>query len=259
MPGLPSIEGHGPITTHTKSPKGHPLDEVISGFEYRTRETQALELDDFQNPGMLAVEQGEELWSKFDGDAGKSCESCHGDASESMKGVGAAMPKWNEGAGKPVNLEMQINLCRTERMGAKPYKFNSGDQKAMVTYVRHQSRGMPVTLDLEKGEMQKWWDQGKDIYYTRYGQLELSCASCHEINYGKYIRADHLSQGQINGFPTYRLKSQGIVLTHARFKGCVRDTRAVPFKPMSDELLALEVYVAWRGTGLSVETPAVRQ
>ena len=44
-----------------------------------------------------------------------------------------------------------------------------------------------------------------------------------------------------------------------RFRGCIRDTRAEIPKAFSDELMALEVYVTWRGTGLSVETPAVRQ
>ncbi|MEC8795643.1 MAG: sulfur oxidation c-type cytochrome SoxA, partial [Pseudomonadota bacterium] len=66
------------------------------------------------------------------------------------------------------------------------------------------------------------------------------------------------SQGQINGFPTYRLKNAKLNSTHDRFKGCVRDTRAETFKPGSDEFIALELYVASRGNGLSVEAPAVR-
>jgi sulfur-oxidizing protein SoxA len=44
---------------------------------------------------MLAVEDGEVLWNKVEGTAGKSCASCHGDAAESMKGVGASFPKWD--------------------------------------------------------------------------------------------------------------------------------------------------------------------
>ncbi len=63
---------------------------------------------------------------------------------------------------------------------------------------------MNVAID---GPAQSTWEQGKEIYYTRYGQLELACANCHEDNYGNYIRADHLSQGQTNGFPAYRLKN----------------------------------------------------
>ena len=76
---------------------------------------------------------------------------------------------------------------------------------------------------------------------------------------GKMIRADHLSQGQINGFPTYRLKQGALVSVHNRFRGCIRDTRAEYPAAFSDELMALELYVSWRATGLSVETPAIRQ
>ncbi|MDT8329233.1 MAG: sulfur oxidation c-type cytochrome SoxA, partial [Roseovarius sp.] len=95
-------------------------------------------------------------------------------------------------------------------------------------------------------------------YYTRFGQLELSCANCHEDNYGRMIRADHLSQGQINGFPTYRLKNTKLNGAHNRFKGCIRDTRAETFAEGSPEFTALELYVASRGNGLSVEGPSIR-
>ena len=98
----------------------------------------------------------------------------------------------------------------------------------------------------------------KSSSYTRTGQLELSCASCHEDNYGNYIRADHLSQGQINGFPTYRLKNAKLNGVHSRFRGCVRDTRAETYAVGSDEFVALELYLASRGNGLSVEGPSVR-
>nr|WP_245165376.1 sulfur oxidation c-type cytochrome SoxA [Stappia sp. 28M-7] len=254
---MPSIDGTT-IVTRVAPPEGHPLSEVISGFEFRTKETQDLELDDFNNPGFLMVEQGEALWSTVEGSAGKSCESCHGDASESMKGVRASMPKWSEAAGKPMALEQYVNACRTERMGADAWKWESDQMLGMTAYVGLQSRGMPVALDLKAGDMQSWWDKGKEIYYTRSGQLDLACASCHESNYGNYIRADHLSQGQSNGFPTYRLKWQKMGSLHRRLKGCMADVRAEPYDVGSDEFVALETYLAWRGTGLSVETPAVR-
>ena len=72
------------------------------------------------------------------------------------------------------------------------------------------------------------------------------------------IRADRLSQGQSNGFPVYRLKWQGLGSLHRRFKGCMEQVRATPYKRGSDEFTALELYLASRGQGLSVETPSVR-
>jgi sulfur-oxidizing protein SoxA len=127
----------------------------------------------------------------------------------------------------------------------------------MTVYIKHQALGTPVKLDLTQGDMQSWWEKGKDLYYQRTGQLNLACASCHEKNMGHHIRADYLSQGQANGFPLYRLKS-GLTSVQNRFRGCIRDTRAEIPDAFSDELMALELYVTWRGTGLSVETPAVR-
>jgi sulfur-oxidizing protein SoxA len=72
------------------------------------------------------------------------------------------------------------------------------------------------------------------------------------------LRADHLSQGQLNGFPVYRLKWAGVGSIHRRLRGCINDTRAESFGRGSDELTALELYVSSRGNGLSVESPSVR-
>ena len=251
------INGETEIVTQTGAPAHMEyVDEIRSGWTFRTSETQALQMDDFDNPGMIFVDQGMDTWNTVEGSADKSCASCH-EGPESLKGLRAELPKWNEDAGKVYTMEMYINDCRTERMGADAYGWNDKDMVNLTALISVQSRGMPVNVAID-GPAQSTWEQGKEMYYTRYGQLELSCANCHEDNYDNYIRADHLSQGQINGFPTYRLKNAKLNSTHARFKGCVRDTRAETFKPGSDEFVALELYVASRGNGLSVEAPAVR-
>ena len=251
------IEGQK-IPTQTKAPEGSPFDELYSGWRYRSPETQALQMDDFENPGFPMVDRGQALWEKVDGSAGKSCASCHNDASESMKGVRASMPKWHDKVGKVQALEHHINYCRTERMGAKEWKWESDDMLGMTAYVGLQSRGMPVKVETG-GKYKDTWEKGKALYYTRVGQLDMSCAGCHEDNTGRMIRADHLSQGQINGFPVYRFKWSKMGSIHRRFKGCMDNIRAKPYKRGSDEFTALELYVASRGQGLSVETPAVRQ
>ena len=232
------------------------LDEVMSGWLFRGTETRAMQADDFDNPGMIFVEQAMEVWETAEGTEGKSCASCH-EGPESMAGVRPVYPKYSEAAGKVVTLEQQINGCRTERMGAEKWKYTSGDMVNMTALISSVSRGMPVNVQID-GPAQSTWEAGKELYYTRTGQLELSCANCHEDNYGNMIRADHLSQGQINGFPVYRLKNTKLNSAHARFKGCIRDTRAETYSPGSDAFVALELYVASRGNGLSVEGPSVR-
>ncbi|MEP1929846.1 MAG: sulfur oxidation c-type cytochrome SoxA, partial [Roseibium sp.] len=136
-------------------------------------------------------------------------------------------------------------------------KYDKGDAINMEAALSSVSRGLPVNVAID-GPALSTWEKGKELYYTRTGQLELSCANCHEDNYGNMIRADHLSQGQINGFPVYRLKNTKLNGAHSRFKGCIRDTRAETYKPGSPEFIALELYVASRGNGLSVEGPSIR-
>lgn len=252
------INGELEMITETDAPEHlENISTIYSGWRFRTDDTQAFQMDDFDNPAMLTVDKAADAYSTVEGDAGESCASCHGDV-ESFAGLGAIMPKVDEETGKLVVMEDLINECRTERMQADAWTWSGQDMQGMVAHIGLQSRGMPVNVAID-GAAAPFWEQGKDMYYTRYGQLELSCANCHEDNYGYMIRADHLSQGQTNGFPTYRLKDAKLVSKHGRFRGCIRDTRAETFAEGSDEFRALELYVQSRGNGLSVETPAVRQ
>jgi len=245
------------FVTKLKAPEGSPFDEIISGWRFRNAETQALQTDDFENPAMIFAQYGKDLWEEVDGAAGKSCADCHGDASESMKGLRAVMPKWHEGKKTLMTLEDHINWSREEHMKAKPWKWESQEMLAMTAYISLQSRGMPVAVKTD-GPAAEWHAKGKELYYQRVGQLDIACAHCHENNFGNMIRADHLSQGQMNGFPTYRLKWQGMGSIHRRFSGCMKNIRATPYKRGSDEFTALELYLASRGNGLSVEAPSLR-
>lgn len=244
------------ITTELEAPESHPLDTIYSGWRYRTDETQALQADDFENPAMVAVEYAIELWETPTGTSNKSCADCHGEVG-SMKGLRANLPRWNETLGKPEALEMIINASIKAHQGGEPWKWESPEMLAMTTYIGMQSRGLPMAVETD-GPMVSWIEKGKELYYTRVGQLDMACSNCHEDNPGNMIRADHLSQGNINGFPTYRFKWQGLGSLHRRFSGCMKNIRATPYKRGSDEFLALEAYLAWRGAGLGIETPAVR-
>ena len=245
------------ITVRTDAPAHtENLSTIYSGWVFRSDETQALQMDDFENPGMIFVDDAIEAWNAVEGTEGNSCASCHGDP-ESMAGVRAVYPKWNDAAEEVRTMAMQVNGCRTEQMGAEEWKYDGGDMLNMEALLASVSRGLPIDVAID-GPAQSMWEAGRDLYYTRTGQLDLSCANCHEDNYGNNIRADHLSQGQINGFPTYRLKNAKLNGVQSRFRGCIRDTRAETYAVGSEEFIALELYVASRGNGLSVEGPSVR-
>lgn len=246
------------IVTTTKAPAhlADVMDTVYSGWHYREDETRALQRDDFDNPGMVYVDRATDSWNVAQGAKGESCAGCH-EGPESMKGLRAVTPRVDAATGALMTVENYVNECVTERMGLEAWGMTSDKMKDMMALISMQSRGELVNVAID-GPAAPFWEAGKEMYYTRFGQLEMSCANCHEDNQGRYIRADHLSQGQINGFPVYRLKDAGILSAQQRFVGCVRDTRAETFKPDSAEFKALELYVASRGNGLAVEGVSVR-
>jgi len=229
---------------------------IYSGWRFREDDTQAMQTDDFDNPGMIFVDQARDVWNASLGTNGESCAGCH-EGPETLRGLRAELPRWNAEKGEVYTAEMYVNDCVTERMGLEAWGWNSQGMRNMTALIASVSRGLPINVATD-GPAAEMWEKGKEIYYTRFGQLELACANCHEDNYGMMIRADHLSQGQTNGFPVYRLKQANLVSVQNRFRGCVRDTRAHTFDIGSDEFIALELYVASRGNGLMVEGPSVR-
>ena len=238
--------------------KRNPLTEIVSGYDFRKSMIRDVQDDDFENPGMLVADYGGELWETVDGTAGKSLSEVFEQCAEvGVEKAGAIYPRYHEGQGKVMSLEQVINMCRETVMGAKPYKWEKKEMLGITSFVRMQSRGERVEVNVD-GKAAKAFARGEEIYYKRIGQLDMSCAHCHEDNYGNYIRADMLSQGNINGFPTYRLKWNGVGSTHRRFRGCMKNIRAKPLPYGHDDYVALELYLAWRGNGLKVETPAYR-
>jgi sulfur-oxidizing protein SoxA len=238
-------------------PAGSNLNALISGYNFQISQTQEMQDDDMLNPGFLWLDQGRELWEKEEGRKEKSCRNCHDDAGSSMKGVGASYPKYRPASGKVVNIEQRVNICRTERMEAEPWQFNSDEMLAMTVFVKHQSRGMPVKVDID-GPSAPWFERGKKHFFTRRGQFDMNCADCHTANFGKLLRGDLVSQGHTNAYPIYALGDGRVRPLHKLLWHCNDLMRSTPFDFLSDEYVALELYLAWRGQGLPVETPGVR-
>lgn len=229
-----------------------------SGIEFASDEVQALQRDDFSNPGMLWVDRGAQLWRVPAGPEGKSCASCHGDAANSMKGAATRYPRIEPGAARVVDLEGRINLCRERNQRADPLARESDDLLGLTAFVAHQSRGMPVAVTLDPRNP-KSFENGRRLYHTRIGQLNLSCAHCHDRNWGRRLGAETLSQGHGNAYPAYRLEWQKLGSLQRRIRACFFGVRAEMPPYDTPELLDLALYVGWRGNGLLVEAPGVRR
>jgi L-cysteine S-thiosulfotransferase len=232
-----------------------PLSERRSGFEAMSPQTQALQRDDTANPGMLSVLEGEALWGAKAGRAGRACADCHGDGG-AMRGVAARYPAFDPARGGPITLDARINLCRTERQEAAPFGPESPEGLALQAFVAHQSRGLPIEAGDERLAASR--ERGRALFRLRQGQLNLSCAQCHDDNWGRRLGGAPIPQGHPTGYPLYRLEWQTIGSLARRLRNCLVGVRAEPFPPGSPELLDLEVYLAWRARGMAVETPAVR-
>lgn len=228
------------------------------GTAFQSKATQALQADDGANPAMLWVGQGELLWSQPAGASTKACASCHGDATQSMKGVAAHYPKFDTGANAVLNLEARINRCRTGHQQAPAFAYEGQDLLALTAYVTVQSRGQPKSVAID-GPAAADFERGRAFFKARQGQLNIACAQCHDDNVGKKLRGDTISQGQATGWPAYRLEWQSMGSLHRRLRACSLGVRAEILPYGSPDYVALELYLAWRANGLPLESPAVRR
>jgi L-cysteine S-thiosulfotransferase len=241
-----------------REPVQYSVEGRHSGYTYLLPENQRLQDDEFANPGLLWVEQGRELWRHADGTSGASCATCHGEAVESMRGVRTRYPHFDPQRGKLINLEQQINRCREAHMQATTYPYESAALLALTTFVSFQSRGLPMDVRSD-GPAAPFFEAGKVFFHQRRGQFDLACAHCHDQQAGQRLRGEVISQGQTNGFPVYRHLWQTLGSTHRMFAWCNTSVRAEPYPYGADEYVNLELFLAWRGRGLPVETPAIRR
>lgn len=252
---LVPLAGLGPAAAQDLS--RYSVEGRRSGYTFLSPATRAQQDDEFTNPGMLWVEQGQRLWTAPAGD-GKSCAACHGSAAQSMRGVAARYPTFDPGQRRVINLEQRINACRVQHQQASPFTYESQELLALTAFVGRQSLGMPVAVRID-GPPAASFRRGRAAYYQRRGQLDLSCAQCHQERTGARLRGEVISQGQINGHPVYRQLWQAMGSTHRMFAWCNEAVRAEPYAFGSQDYVDLELFVKWLGRGLPVETPAVRR
>jgi len=226
--------------------------EPRSGYEFQSADTQTLQDDDFQNPGMLWVDQGEALFSAANGESGKACADCHND----MRGVARSFPQRNPETQQLMSLTQQIQHCRTEHQGAAPLAYEGNSALALSAYIGNQSRGLPFA-PVPAG-LAPELARGKAYYYRRKGQLNLGCQHCHEDSVGKMLRGDKISQGHSTGYPIYRLEWQSAGSLHRRFRSCDIGVRAQPFAIGSQTYTEVELFLRQRAGALPLEVPAVR-
>lgn len=219
-----------------------------SGFHSMSPATQALQRDDAQNPAMLWVKDGEQRFAA-------QCTACHTTAS--MRGVAARHPAFDKRLGKPVALGGRINACRQVEQKLPALAAESDELLALETYLGWLSRGQAIAPPAD-ARLAAGRQRGETLWRQRFGQLDFSCAQCHDGNAGRRLAGSPIPQAHPTGYPIYRLEWQGMGSLQRRFRNCMAGVRAEPFAYGSDEFTALELYLMQRAAGMAVETPAVR-
>jgi sulfur-oxidizing protein SoxA len=234
-----------------------PRERAVSGFEFLTPETKALQQDAFANPGGLWLDRGERLFAAAEN--GRSCASCHAaDGDRPLRGAAARHPAIDARSGELLNLEGRINACRTRYQRQPVLAYESDDLLALSAYVASLSQGLPRRVRVD-GAARSFFEQGRNYFFERKGQLNLACNQCHDDNWGKWLRGERISQGQPTAFPGYRLEWQRLGSLHRRLQDCDAGVRATRLPAGSPTYVNLELYLAWRAAELPSEAPGVRR
>jgi len=208
-------------------------------------------------PYEIAIENGEKLYhSKFAN--GKSLADCFGPEGA----VRGQYPFWDKDRGMVITMERAVNECR-EANGEKPYGWKKGKIADVTAYMSFNSRGQEIKVDIPSDDPRALaaYEEGKEQFYTKRGQLNFACADCHMLTAGNLYRADTTSPafGHATSWPVFRSKWQSMGTLHRRFAGCHTNIRANPYKAQGTEYSNLEYFVTYMSNGLEFNGPAARK
>jgi sulfur-oxidizing protein SoxA len=232
-----------------------PKDTRQSSYYLMTPENRAMQDDSNLNPALFWVMDGHKLWKEKTGNKNISCASCHGDSGQKMAGVAAQFPKIQKG--KLQTLEGQINQCRTSRQEAPALAYENKELLALTTFVATQSKGLPIAVQ-ETPQNKKDLQLGRQFFNERMGQLNLSCAQCHQDRAGLKLGGSLIPQAHPTAYPIYRIEWQTMGSLQRRLRNCMSGVRAQQFEYGSQEMAQLELFLMWRARGMPLETPGVR-
>jgi sulfur-oxidizing protein SoxA len=234
------------------------LDEYVNGvyaIDENSR-SQWLEIEEFP-PYEAAIEKGETLFT-IPFTNGKSYADCFENKGVAIK---QNYPYFDTDKGQVVTLELAINECR-QKNGEQALKYGKGDIAYISSYMAFTSRDKKINITIpDDPRAKEAYDAGKMFFYSRRGQLNMACATCHMANAGKRLRADTLSPalGQVSHFPAFRFKWDDVGTLQRRYAGCNTQIRSKPFKLQSEQYRNLEYFHTYMSNGLPINGPGSRK
>ena len=233
------------------------LEEFVNG-PYALNEDMRRQWEEKEQfpPYEFSLEMGKEMFARPFGN-GKGYADCFPN-----RGIGIRQnyPYFDDREGKVVTLELALNRCR-ETNGEKPVSYLGDEMAALTAYMAFTSRGKPFDIKVpDDPRALGAYQNGKRYFYTRRGQLNFSCATCHVQNPGERMRAEVLAPalGILNAMPIYRSEWGGMGTVSRRFTTCNSQIRGVPLDPQDEEYRDLEYYLSYVSNGLPISGPGAR-
>ncbi len=225
-----------------------------SGFVDMGAALQAMQRDDAQNPATLWVAEGAALWRR-EPRQGRACQACH--ESERLRDIATRYPAVDAATGQPLSLAARIDGCRVQHQGARAEGDDGPEVLALGAWLARQARGLAIAPPPDP-RLAPWRDRGAQLWRERLGQLNLSCAQCHDERAGQRLGGAPIPQAHPVGYPIYRLEWQTLGSLERRMRSCLVGVRAEPYAAGAPEWTALEVFLMQRSAGMAHEGTAVR-
>jgi len=231
---------------------GVPVSEYALGaaaFDNELRE----QLQQNANAGAEAVAAGRKLWSAKFKD-GRTLSGCFPNGG---KRVAATYPQYDSKLKRVITLEMAINQCLKAHGEAVYEPTDPVTMGVVVAYLRSLADGRKVEVRVPAAAQVRF-EQGRRLYFTRMGQRNFACASCHVQGAGKRYGEVPLSPaiGQATHWPVIR-GGQPMTL-QARIRECLELMGAAAFPAGSEELNDLEYFLTYLSNGQALKANAWR-
>jgi len=239
------------------------MDEII---RYREMLKEA-------NPAELLELEGEELWVTPRGPKNATLEQCDlGLGPGVLRGAYVQLPRYFADTGKVQDAESRIVTCIMELQGlsldeaTRDWYKPGSENEALVTYVATQSRGEKIHVPATHPREAELYGIGEALFFRRAGPLDFACSTCHGLD-DRRIRLQELpnlstrqgAQASMSQWPAYRV-SQGVVWTmQRRLIDCIRQMRWPEPEFLSEAVIALEIYMQNKASGVVSEAPGIKR
>ncbi len=233
--------------------------------------------DPMANPGYLAVDRGEKLWTAARGTKNVSLERCDlGLGAGVLEGAYAKLPRYFADADRVMDLEQRLFFCMralqdldTKDVVARRFggPGKTSDMEDLVAFIANKSQGMKLAVPLTHPKERETRAIGEAMFFRRSAINDFSCATCHGED-GRRIRLQALpnftkpgpeARETMGSWPTYRVsQSQTRTMQH-RLWDCYRQMRMPGPDYLSDGLTALTVFLASNAEGATIAVPSIKR